>query len=356
MEETEKFYIWLSQFGLNNKKFEGVVEVCQSIEQFACAKGLDKIFKFDELEKMKEAASPIRVRTYFEGLEKQNITVLCKFLPNFPKKLKYLPDCPLFLFCKGDLSLLDMPSLSIVGARSPSNYGRIVTSDLAGQIAKKDIVIVSGLAYGVDSLSHKRALEVGGKTIAVLGGGFNHIYPSEHTSLAGEIAQKGLLVSEYPPHAEPTKYTFIERNRIIAGLGDGVLITEASLKSGTRTTKEFAFDYGKNIYAVPGSIKSELSDLPNKLISCGHAKCVTCAEDILCDYNIKNDIEKPPVQVKQLSAQEEILLDLLADGEKDFNFLQENSGFDVKNLKSYLTILEIRGIIKKLPDGSYAAV
>ena len=143
------------------------------------------------------------------------------------------------------------------------------------------------------------------------------------------------------------------RNRIIAGLCDGLLITEGSLSSGTRSTKDFALNYGKDVYAIPGSIKSSASDLPNKLIACGHAKCVLSAKDILEEYNLKS-VKK--VEVRQTSAQEDIILNLLADGEKDVAYLQENSGFDIKNLNSYLTLLEIRGIIRKLPGNFYAVV
>lgn len=365
MSDRESFIVWLSQFGLNGKKIEFLLSACECIDDINRVKGLDKVLKYDELDAMREKTSPMFVRNFFEILDKQNIVVLSKFLPNYPKKLENLKDNPTFLFCKGDLSLLDKPSIAIVGSRKPSNYGRIVCDEFAGTLARKGLVIVSGLAYGIDSISHRKALEVGGKTIAVLGGGFNHIYPSEHTSLADEISRKGLLVSEYFPSTEPSRYTFVERNRIIAGLCDGMLIPEASLTSGTRTTKEFATDYGKDLYAIPGSIKSETSGLPNKLISCGHARCVTSPDDILQDFYSLNPVstgqEKHEqigldLQPENMSYEDKVILELLKSGEKNVEYLQENSGFDIKNLNRCLTLLEIRGLIRKLPGNFYSAI
>lgn len=356
MSDFERFLIWLAQFNLPQKKVDEVLSCCQSfkIEEFSKIQGLDKYFKFQELDGMRKQSEPMTVRNYFVALEKQNISVITPASDSYPEKLKNISSPPSALFCKGDISLLKEISIAIVGSRSPSNYGRIVTDEFAGELAKNGIVVVSGLAYGVDSIAHKKALEVGGKTIAVLGSGFNHIYPAEHTSLAEEIAKKGLLISEYCPSFQATRYSFVERNRIIAGLCNGVLITEAGIKSGTRSTKDFALDFGRDVFAVPGSIKSEKSELPNLLISCGHAKCVLGAKDILEEYKITS---KPKVKVvKNTSSQEDIILDLLANGEKDVTFLQENSGFDTKNLNTYLTLLEIRGLIKKLPGNFYTAL
>lgn len=356
MTDKEKFMIWLAGFNLTEKKFNEIVKLCNGVYDifaFGSIRGLDRVLKYEEVDAMRQMASPMAVQTYFDTLEKLNVKVLVKGLAGYPEKLAVLPDAPVALFCKGDVSLLQKFSIAIVGSRSPSNYGRIVTDEFASEIARSGAVVVSGLAYGVDSIAHEKTLEIGGKTIAVLGSGFNYIYPAEHTQLANEIAQKGLLISEYSPSFKATKYTFVARNRIIAGLCDGLLITEGSLSSGTRSTKDFALNYGKDVYAIPGSIKSSASDLPNKLIACGHAKCVLSAKDILEEYNLKS-VKK--VEVRQTSAQEDIILNLLADGEKDVAYLQENSGFDIKNLNSYLTLLEIRGIIRKLPGNFYAVV
>lgn len=354
MKDIERFLIWLAQFNLSQKKVDEILNACQDYDILAFPKisGLDKYFKFQELEEMRSQANTTAINNYFNSLERQGIQVITGISEFYPEKLKGITNPPSALFCKGDISLLNKFAIAIVGSRTPTNYGRIVTDEFAETLAKNGAVIISGLAYGIDSISHKKALEVGGKTIAVLGSGFNHIYPAEHTALADEIARKGLLISEYCPSAKPAKYSFVERNRIIAGLCDGILIPEASLKSGTRSTKDFALDYGKDVFAIPGSIKNAKSELPNLLISCGHAKCVLSPKTILEEYNIR--LKPKTSVVKNTSAQEDIILALLADGEKDVAFLQENSGFDIKNLNSYLTLLEIRGIIRKLPGNFYA--
>ncbi len=356
MKEIEKFLIWLSQFNLPSKKIDEILSVVQSFEisDFSKQQGLDKFLKFQDLEYMRSQSNSLRVREYFDALEKSEIQVLTCVSKEFPEKLKNIPNPPSILFCKGDLSLLNSFSIAVVGTRKPSNYGRTITERITKDLASSGVTIISGLAYGIDSIAHKKTLDMGGKTIAVLGGGFNHIYPPAHTDLSKTISEKGLLISEYPPSVKPQNYMFIERNRIVAGLSSGVLITEGDLKSGTRSTKDFALESGRDVFAVPGNITERTSDLPNLLISCGHAKCVLSAKDILDEYNIT---EKPKTtKVSDISAQEEIILDLLKNGEKDMVYLQENSGFDVKNLNSYLTFLEIRGLIKKLPGNSYVAI
>ena len=224
----------------------------------------------------------------------------------------------------------------------------MITNKLVGDIAQHKITIVSGLAYGVDSIAHRKCLECGGKTIAVLGSGLNEIYPAEHKGLADEIAEKGLLISEYPPNKIATKYTFPQRNRIIAGLGDGVLITEANFKSGTIHTKDYALEYGKNIYSVPGNVDSELSYLTNDIIKSGQASCVTSSQDILNDYDVDNITSKKSYQ---LSIEEQMIVNLLEDGMKEMDFLIKNCNLSTNIFNSCLTTLEIRGIINRLPGG-----
>ena len=279
------------------------------------------------------------------------IVVLSQEDEDYPKAMLDLEDAPKILYAKGDLSLLNKKGIAIVGTRMPSNYGTYVTNKFAEDLAKAGLVIISGLAYGVDSISHKKALEVGGKTIAVLGGGFDHIYPEAHTNLAKEISEKGLLISEYPPTARPTKFSFPRRNRIIAGLSMGVLITEAGAKSGTIHTKEFALDYGRDLFAVPGNINSSKSELPNALIKSGQAECVLSGKDILEYYGI--DIEKENKKTISLNFDEQLILDILKDGEKDFDEIAKKSNISVNILNSYLTTLEIRGLIKRMPAKTY---
>ena len=357
MTEEEKLFLLLSQFEISNKKVEKILDELGehiSIGRFFKIKDLAKILGEELYANMQVCASEVRLRQYQRNLEESGITLLTIFSKSYPEKLAFLPDKPYFLFCKGDLSLLSKKSIAIVGSRMPSNYGRMMTDRFAGQLAQSGVVIVSGLAYGVDSIAHRKALEVGGNTIAVLGSGFNNIYPAEHQSLADTIAKEGLLISEYCPSMKATRYSFPQRNRIIAGLSDGVLITEAGIKSGTIHTKDFALDYGRELFAIPGNITSEKSQLPNDIIRSGQGQCVLCVEDILSSLGMSKT-EQPKKQM-QLSFEEQEIVNLLSNGDFDIEYLSKNCNLKVNILNSCLTTLEIRGIIRRLPGEVYSLI
>lgn len=351
MDEFKEFLIFLSQFDYTFSKFEQIVDALgekPSIKKFCKTKFDEKVLTKERYDEMVALADTTRVKNYITNLQDKDITILTKFDDDYPQKLKALPDAPFFLFCKGDLSLLSSPSIAVVGTRKPSSYGVSVTNKIVGDLAIAGITIISGLAYGLDSVAHRRTLEVGGKTIAVLGSGFNNIYPIDHLALSKEIAESGLLISEYPPSKTATKYTFPQRNRIISGLSDGVLITEASFKSGTVHTKEFALEQGKNIYAVPGNIDSSLSQLTNNVIKSGQGMLVESADDILVDFDLKKEKEEK-VYTKNFSVEEQIIINILADGAKEFDQIVKESGLNTNLVNSYLTTLEICGIINRLP-------
>lgn len=359
MREDEKFLVLLSQFEITNKKIENILAALGddiSIKNFFALESAKKLVGEELYANMQTCASATRLEMYLTNLKNAGITLLTRFSDGYPYKLEVLPDAPYFLFCKGNIDLLKETAISIVGSRTPSNYGRIMTDRFSEGLAKAGVVVVSGLAYGVDSIAHRKALEVGGKTIAVLGSGMNNIYPAEHTSLAKEIAEKGLLISEYCPSMKATRYTFPQRNRIIAGLSDGVLITEAGLKSGTVHTKDFALDYGKDVFALPGNVTSEKSELPNGLIKSGQGQAVTEADDILKFIGFERKEEKKTEKAVKLSFEEQEIVNLLSKGDKDMEFLSKNSTLNINILNSYLTTLEIRGIIRRLPGGVYVLV
>ena len=356
MDNYKKFLIFLSKYELTNKKLESIINIVEdknieSIDNLIEDADIVNLLSSNEYHEMLKDANERFLSSLIANLEQSGVKVITKKDEEYPKSLADLQDAPMILYAKGDLSLLNSKAISIVGTRSPSNYGKYVTEKFAETLAKAGLTIVSGLAYGIDAISHKKALEVNGKTIAVLGGGFNHIYPEIHTSLANEIAEKGLLISEYAPFIRPTKYSFPKRNRIIAGLSLGTLITEASGKSGTIHTKEFALEYGRDLFAVPGNINSPKSELPNILIKSAQAECVLSGDDILEYYGI--DKVKQEKKTLSLSIEEEIILNLLKNGEQDFDYLAKNSNISVNNLNSYLTTLEIRGLIKRMPAKTY---
>lgn len=198
----------------------------------------------------------------------------------YPEILRNIPDAPLVLYTIGDIQLLqDSLSLSVIGSRNPSKEAKPKLDHIITPLIKAGYVIISGLAYGVDSLAHERALDYNGKTIAILGGGFRHIYPKANIPLCRQIARKGLILSEYAPKTQPKKYHFPERNRIISGLGRGTLVVEAMERSGTLITVDQALEQGKDIFAIPGSPLIKQTVGCNQLIQDG-AKLVINANDI----------------------------------------------------------------------------
>lgn len=203
---------------------------------------------------------------------------------NYPKKLQNIYAPPTSLYVLGDEQILNKPSIAIVGCRQASDYGKKVAFHFAYELAKQGIVIVSGLARGIDTCGHLGAVKANGKTIAILGSGFGHIYPAENKQLCKEIIQKGgAILTEYEPDSKPEKMHFPARNRLISGLSDGVLVVEAKEKSGTLITVDHALDQGKEVFIIPGNITSNNSYGTNELIKQG-AKLVTKIEDILEEF------------------------------------------------------------------------
>ncbi len=272
----------------------------------------------------------------------------------FPEPLKHIPDPPLKLYVRGNLApLMSQPRLAIVGSRKVTVYGRQVTSQLAREAAAKGIVIISGLALGVDGIAHQGALEANGKTVAVLPCGLDKIYPATHHQLALKIIEQGgVLISEYPPDTLPFQTNFIARNRLVSGLSDALLITEATFKSGTLHTANFALDQGKTIMAVPGNITSPQSVGTNNLIRSG-AIPVTEVSDIFHAMNLKPE-KRQRYDIVASSKEEMIILELLVGGLSDGGELLVRSLLDPRIFNQTLTMLEINGKIRPLGAGHWA--
>jgi DNA processing protein len=270
----------------------------------------------------------------------------------FPEVLRDIPDPPKELYVLGNLApLLKMPRLSVVGARKVTPYGKNVTADLVRTVAGQGVVIISGLALGVDALAHRAALDAGGKTIAVLPCGLDKPHPRTNVQLARDIlANGGALVSEYPDGTAPLPHNFIARNRLVSGLGDGVLVTEAAEKSGTIHTAGFALDQGKTVMAVPGNITSELSKGTNNLIKSG-AVPVTSAQDILRALKLGEQLQFK--EVLAANAEEDSILSLIKQGITDGSELQTMSKMDAVIFNQTLTMLEITGKIRSLGAGHW---
>lgn len=353
--KEEKFLIALSRLPFFSAlKFHKMLEYfgdCSEIID-AVIKNGDEVRSFFTAEQIEDIIESFKtVDNFIQNLEKSNVFCCTYISKDYSLLLKQISDFPIVLYCKGDISLLSTKCFAIVGSRTPTNYGKGTTHNFSKNLARSGLTIVSGLSMGVDKISHEACLEVRGKTIAVLGGGFNKIYPSMNFNLANEIATKGLLLSEYPPSASPTRYTFPARNRIIAGLSLGTLITEAGEKSGSLYTKEYTLDYNRNLYLVPGNITSPLSKELNRLIKTCQGFCVLSFEDILSDLGFeKQKLEN----VVQLSINEKLILDIVEKEETHFDTLLSLTNLEPKILNSCLTTMCIRGIIRKLAGNFYS--
>ena len=270
-----------------------------------------------------------------------------------PDKHKYLAVLgmiskpPKDIFFTGTLPEVRHPTVAIVGTRKPTAYGREVTHKLAYDLAKHGVIIVSGLALGTDGIAHRGALEAGGATIAVLANSVDVIYPRSHTALGQEIIKKGgAILSEYEPPTPARNFQFLARNRIVSGLSDAIIITEAAIRSGTLSTAARALEQGKEVFVVPGNITSPLSAGCNALLKQG-AHPITSAEDVLeiIAPQLLRSQQKLPLGN---STEESAIIELLQAGVRDGDELQQQSGIDAATFSQTMTLMELQGTIRGL--------
>lgn len=254
---------------------------------------------------------------------------------------------PKKLYTLGKLPEQRRVSVAIVGTRKPTAYGKEVTQQLAFELAKRGVVIISGLALGVDGIAHQAALEAGGTTIAVLGNGLPKIYPSSHRQLAERIVVSGgAILSEYAPNTPSYPSQFLERNRIISGLADAVIITEAAARSGTLNTAGHALDQGKEIFVVPGNITSPLSAGCNALLKQG-ASPVMSPDDIL-EVIAPELLHPQAILALGNNPAETAVITVLQSGVRDGEELQQKTKLEPHDLSQTLTMLEIAGVVRSL--------
>ena len=305
----------------------------------------------------------------------------------YPEKLRNLCDAPIVLYVLGELpSMDDHLTLACIGTRHPSLYGRAVASAFTDRLARCGAVIVSGMAIGIDSDAARAALKADCPTVAVLGCGVDVCYPRSSRDIYDWIPQKGAIVSEYPPGTEPLAGHFPERNRIMSGLADGVVIYEAADKSGTLITARCALDQGRDVFCIPGNL-GDSSAGTNGLIAAGEAKAVTRPWDILTEYTARyGDIDTAEekrqfrlgeipqrvssaasvsgICVKEeetvtppavsLSADERVIYDLLTSGQKHIDEILRETGMPAARVLTHLTLMEMKGRVKALPGKYYS--
>ena len=273
----------------------------------------------------------------------------------FPQELLSIKDPPKELYIIGNKKLLNKKSIAIVGTRNCTKYGAECAKKIAKNISKKEICITSGMALGIDTFAHSEAIKQNGNTIAVLGGGFDYIYPEENIELFNKIIENnGLVISEYPPKTKAILSKFPYRNRIISGLSMGVLVVEATLgRSGSLVTARYAKEQNKKIFSVPGNINLKTSKGTNWLIKEG-AKLVTCAEDILTEFNIKTEsIEGTEVQIEPEYIE---LYNQITYMPVNINIIAKKCKTNISKISQQLLMMELKGYIKSMPGNEYVRV
>lgn len=282
----------------------------------------------------------------FQRAEKLEVKITTILDEDFPDSLRYIEDMPSLLYMRGR-PLKEGDYISIVGSRKHTSYANYIINKFVDEMAPYDFIIVSGMAYGTDALSHKRAIENKLSTVAVLGNGIDIIYPKANNNLYFEILKEGTIISEYPFGMLATKYTFPHRNRIISGLSQATIIAEAMERSGSLITARLAAEQGREVLAVPGNINSLYSKGTNKLISDGARPLIDIRDilDIYPDIQKAKEIKKedPP-----LSEDEKKVLDFLKAGVSDVNEICIKSNFDVFYINTILTKLELKSVIEKI--------
>ena len=277
-------------------------------------------------------------------IEKINIEGIANI--TFLSPLLQLAKPPQELFIKGAIPTKKAPVVAIIGTRKPSSYGREVTQKLAYNLAKQGVVIVSGLAMGIDTIAHTAALEAEGTTIAILAEGLHTIYPASNKGLAEQITKHGALITEYDMGINAMRHHFLARNRLVSGLADAIIVTEAADRSGTFSTVAHAIEQNKEVFAVPGPITSLLSAGPNRLLQEG-ARVVLSAEDVL--QVIAPDLI--PGQKKFVFGNtplEAHIIELIQQGIRDGDALLEKSKVEASDFLQALTMMELNGTIRAL--------
>jgi DNA processing protein len=279
---------------------------------------------------------------YLVAIEAQGIRWLGRSTPTFPRGLASIFDPPVGLFVRGDedATLLDRPAVAIVGARSCSSYGASVARTLGRELAASGLVVVSGLARGVDGEAHRGALEAGGTTVAVLGCGVDRVYPAAHAELARRVTEHGLIVSEYAPGVEPAPWRFPARNRVIAGLAAATVVVEARERSGALITADLALEEGREVFSVPGEITSALSAGTNALLRIG-ATALTSSADVLEAFGISPIAEQPV----ELSPPAELVLSRLRDRPASADELVRGLAVPAAEVATALAELELASLV-----------
>ena len=347
----------------------------------------------EELSKIEQLSPTIRdllrrkpvqypIERELEWIHEYGCQIVTLYDDAYPSRLKEIDTPPLVLYIRGELTSEDALSISLVGSRDAKDYGRKVGYRLSFQLAQRGLTIVSGLAKGIDTSAHRGALEAGGRTIAVMGNGLSFIYPATNSDLAEKITTSGALISEFPMGVKPKPRNFPRRNRIISGLTLGTVVVEASNRSGALITARLAGEQGREVFAVPGEIFSELSTGTHKLINNG-AKLINTVDDLLNELppyvlnqiqsesaqeppvekpDTKSETVQPPREVPQpvqstpppdLTPDEKTVFDAIETPSSHIDTIVRTTQLPISQVSSVLLMLELKGIVQQLPGKQF---
>ncbi|MCL1936624.1 MAG: DNA-processing protein DprA [Defluviitaleaceae bacterium] len=364
MEDTDKYILWLNNIqGITYKIFKHLMRHFKDTKNIykSSYSSLAKTKIKEELINAILKSQSIELNYYVNILAEKNINFISILNENYPKDLKELDNPPLGIYIKGTDNIDKFINISIVGARKCSEYGILTTLRFSKYLAEKGINIISGMAKGIDYFAHKGALEANGITTAVLGSGINICYPKENIDIYNKINEKGIFISEYFLNTHPKPYFFPMRNRIISSISLATIVVEAGDRSGSLITADNALENGKDVFSVPGNITSKLSYGTNNLIKQG-AYPITDPSEVLEILGIKET--KVPEKIQKTQTKKVIDINLLASDEKliydcinfepiTIDYICNKLSKNLEQINYNLVILELKGLIKRLPGGRY---
>ncbi len=292
-----------------------------------------------------------------DKLEKIGGEIITILNERYPFLLKKIYDPPIILYKLGQFKKEDENSIAVVGTRRPSDYGRKQAEKLCKELVERNLTIVSGLARGIDSISHRVALKNSGRTVAVIGSGLDVIYPPENKKLFSEIQKNGVVLSEYSLGTKPDAMNFPKRNRIISGLSAGTVIIETGVTGGALHTASFALDQGREVFAIPGNVNAQTSEGTNRLIQKGEAKLITNVDDILSELNLKIDSHKKIKKSAEhinLNIFEAKIINVLNEDPTQIDKIAELTKLSTSDCLVHLLSLEFRGLVKQLPGKTFS--
>lgn len=353
---NQKTFAWLnSANGISNKKIEKLIHYFNNSpkdlwENFEAEKSNLSMLKPEIITYLINSKNNFEEKL-LKRLDEEKSYIVTIYDDWYPKKLKQIEGAPCFLYYKGSLNNIDDLSIAVVGSRKATAYGKWVAEKLTRELSELGVNIISGLATGIDTIAHKTALINNTKTAGIIGCGIDIIYPKSNENLYKEIVEKGgVVITEYPFGMEPVPNNFHNRNRIISGLSDGVLVIEAQERSGTLITAGHAADQGREIFAVPGNIDSLYSKGTNALIKDG-AKITASINDIIDEIlELKNRVNKSQnlMDCNILNEVELKIINYLKSGNKTIFEVCEETAIETGTILSVLTLLEMKGFIKQI--------